>query len=171
MKSHHSHSSHGSSFVIIIVIALFAVGFYFYKHGLSGASYAPTNAPQIQYDRNVSVNFTTSTLQSNPFMFYPAQNAITVHPGQYQTVYFYIKNLQDKPEQFRIWPTVSPEFVSEYLARTSDFSVRIIQIEPLQTLKLSSTFFVDTHLPANDKSLTLNYMLSLVDNHGVSRLQ
>lgn len=114
----------------------------------------------VQSDRDVTVEFMTTSAKANPFIFYPAVNELSVHPGQVTRAYFYVENHSDQPQVFSGVAAVAPSNLARYLARVDDFSAKHITVPAGQTIKLPVDFFVDTKTPSGIKLLTLNYTYS-----------
>ncbi len=125
------------------------------KEGSSQAS----NAQVIQYNRTVELEFMTTTVRENPFIFYPAKNALTVHPGQSTRAYFYVQNRTNQPQRFFTVASSAPSSLARYVVRLDDFSAKSITVPAGETLKLPVDVLIDDTLPAGAKLLTLNYSL------------
>lgn len=127
--------------------------------GINGHATQTHGTQVVQYDRNVIVEFTTTTARENPFIFYAGANEVTVHPGQTTRAYFYVQNPTDQDHSFLSVASAAPGPLSRYLARVEDFSAKKITVPAGKTVKLSVDFFVDTQVPDWGKLLTLNYTL------------
>lgn len=161
MTHSHKNAKHGLTlFLIVLIVFVFVLYFFLHHFALSvmNNSAAPS-ANIIQYNRNVTVEFSTTSARANPFIFYPAKNEITLHPGQQVRAYFYVQNRTDEAQSFLALASSAPSNSARYLSRFDDFSAKNITVAGGQTLKLFVDLSVDTHIPSGANLVTLNYTL------------
>lgn len=166
MAEAHKNKRSLASLAVVVALMLVAILALNSIYQRMRGSWSPSNSSShqvsalVQNDRDITVEFMTTSAKANAFIFYPAVNEVSVHPGQVTRAYFYLENHSDQPQVFLGVATVAPSNLSHYLARVDDFSAKNITVPAGQTLKLPVDFFVDTQTPKGIKLLTLNYTYS-----------
>jgi cytochrome c oxidase assembly protein subunit 11 len=156
---------------IIVAIAMFAFGFALVPMynvlcsvtGLNGKTYnesvplAPTS--EIDYQRNVEVQFVTSTNGQLPWKFYPKTNNVSVHPGENKLVYFYAENVSDQGMVVQAIPSVSPGEAAKYLKKTECFCFTQEYLGAHKAVLMPVLFHFEPQLPVSITMVTLSYTM------------
>jgi cytochrome c oxidase assembly protein subunit 11 len=112
--------------------------------------------------RTVIVHFDANVAPGLPWEFRPMQNEVVTHLGEPTQVYFYSKNLSDKPVVARATYNVTPYKVGTYFAKTQCFCFTEELLKPGEEARMPVVFYVDPKL-ATDRStadvtnITLSY--------------
>ncbi len=83
----------------------------------------------------------------------------TVHPGEYITTTFWVKNKSDKPKVVQAIPSVSPGLVAKHVKKMECFCFQHQPLAANEGKELPLVFAVDPKLPPEIKTVTLAYTL------------
>lgn len=155
----------------LIVVGMFGFGFALIPlydllcdvTGLGGRTggqytYDPADA-RIDKNRLVKVNFITNTNAGMPWEFRSGKGGVRVHPGELKLVNFYVKNNTDRRMIGQAVPSVTPASATDYFHKTECFCFNHQVLEPGEEMEMPMRFIVDSDLPANVQSISLNYDL------------
>ena len=92
----------------------------------------------------------------------PLQTEVTTHLGEPTEVYFYSKNLSDKPVVARAVYNVTPFKVGPYFTKTQCFCFTNEVLKPGESARMPVVFYVDPQLAkdantADVETITLSY--------------
>jgi len=129
-------------------------------NGKTGGVYV-YNPAEVAVDetRNIRVNFVTNTNGGMPWKFWSEKGGVDVHPGQLQTVNFYVTNTTDKVMVGQAVPSLVPGLATDYFHKTECFCFERQVLQPGETMEMPMRFIVASELPAHVTSLNLSYAL------------
>ena len=119
-----------------------------------GAQKAPVNA-QVDLTRSVTVEFDANA--RGPWEFHPAQNAVTVHPGEMTTVMYEFKNTQARTMTAQAIPSYAPGVAQSHFTKVECFCFTQHTLAPGESKTWPVIFYVDDKLPKDVKTITLSY--------------
>lgn len=112
---------------------------------------------QVNKERMVTVEFSTSLNEETPMFFEAEKRKLKLHPGEYHTVNFIAENKTDKRLVARAIPSVAPGLANEFLKKIECFCFNEQVFEPGQRLEMPVRFTIDPELPARYHTITLAY--------------
>lgn len=110
---------------------------------------------QVNTNRLVNVDFDANI--HGKFHFKPSQTTLKIHPGQIYTVYYTVKNTENKPLVVQSIPSYSPSQTAKYFKKIECFCFEQQAFKPLEEKKLPLVFVIDNNLPKNLDTITLSY--------------
>lgn len=114
---------------------------------------------KIDTSRTVTVEL-LSTLNENMASEFKSQHKkVTLHPGEYVTTSYWVKNLKDKPVVVQAIPSVTPGLAAQHIKKVECFCFTHQNLEAHQGMDMPLRFTVDPALPTSVKTLTLAYTL------------
>jgi cytochrome c oxidase assembly protein subunit 11 len=113
----------------------------------------------VDLTRTVTVQLISTLNESMPGEFSPKVKAITLHPGEYVTTSFWVKNLTNYPMIVQAIPSVSPGLAAEHLRKIECFCFIHQPLEAREGKEMPLVFTVDPALPKHIQTLTLAYTL------------
>ncbi|HUS25070.1 MAG TPA: cytochrome c oxidase assembly protein [Candidatus Binatia bacterium] len=131
-------------------------GFNGKSAGLAIASEAPE---QPDLTRSVNVEFVTTVNGGKPWRFVAETPRVSVHPGQYVTVWFEAQNTEDRAIVAQAVPSVTPWDGARHLKKTECFCFRRQPFAAGETRRLPVRFMLDPQLPASLDTVTLSYTI------------
>jgi cytochrome c oxidase assembly protein subunit 11 len=135
-----------------------ALGVNVIARGDVGAAYgAKPGAINTQVDltRNITVEFDANA--RGPWEFHPAQNAVTVHPGQMTTVMYEFRNTQARTMTAQAIPSYAPGVAQSHFTKVECFCFTQHTLAPGESKTWPVVFYVDDKLPKDIKTITLSY--------------
>jgi cytochrome c oxidase assembly protein subunit 11 len=123
-----------------------------------GAAYGDKAAPvnsQVDLTRSVTVEFDANA--RGPWEFHPAQNAVTVHPGEMTTVMYEFKNTQARTMTAQAIPSYAPGVAQSHFTKVECFCFTQHTLAPGESKTWPVVFYVDDKLPRDVKTITLSY--------------
>lgn len=172
--------SHKRLVLVLTAVVLFMGGFGYFVlvplynlvcslTGLNGKTeiITPQALAQMKPDgaRSVRVHFEASILGGLPWKFRPMVPAATVHPGQIETVNYYVKNLGGQVITGRATDSVVPNRAAQYFRKIQCFCFTNHTLKPHQSEQLQVKYVVLPSLPANVHNLFLWYTFSQFSAH------
>ena len=157
----------------IVVLAMFGFGYAMvpmYKsicealgvnviaRGDVGAAYgtkASAINTQVDLTRSVTVEFDANA--RGPWEFHPAQNSVTVHPGEMTTVMYEFKNTQNRTMTAQAIPSYAPGVAQSHFTKVECFCFTQQTLKPGESKRWPVIFVVDDKLPKDVKTITLSY--------------
>jgi cytochrome c oxidase assembly protein subunit 11 len=112
---------------------------------------------KVDSSRLVTVQFVAAVMPGLGWNFYPKQNAITLHPGQIETVIFEAKNITSETITGQAIPSVTPGEASIYFKKIECFCFVRQGLKPGEVKEMPLRFFIDPALPQDVKEMTLSY--------------
>lgn len=129
-------------------------------NGKTSPMYAPlANSKNIDYSREITVQFIASRNEELPWQFYPLVNKIVIHPGENKRVAFFAENDSGKQMTVQAIPSVSPGEVAKYIKKTECFCFQQQTLKNKESADLPLIFHIDREVPSDIKLVTLSYTL------------
>ena len=135
-----------------------ALGVNVIARGDVGSAYGDKAAPvnsQVDLSRSVTVEFDANA--RGPWEFHPAQNAVTVHPGQMTTVMYEFRNTQSRTMTAQAIPSYAPGVAQAHFTKVECFCFTQHTLAPGESKTWPVVFYVDDKLPRDIKTITLSY--------------
>ena len=119
------------------------------------------DAKTVQVDENrlVTVQFSTSNNGGMSWAFHPQVNQVQVHPGELTGVTFFARNPGTTNMVAQAVPSVAPFEAADYLHKTECFCFSQQYLEGGESIDMPLMFFIDQDIPAEITKLTLSYTL------------
>lgn len=154
--------------MVIVAVAMFGFGYALVPiynvlckvtglNGKIGLSANKEIAYQVDYTREISIEFVTTLNEGAPMLFRSEVESLKVHPGEYHTVNFYAENKTNKILRARAIPSVSPGAVADFLKKTQCFCFTEQVFNPQEGKVMPVRFVVEPKIPNEYKVLTLAY--------------
>jgi cytochrome c oxidase assembly protein subunit 11 len=135
-----------------------ALGVNVIARGDAGSAYGAQKAPvnsQVDLTRNVTVEFDANA--RGPWEFHPAQNAVTVHPGEMTTVMYEFRNKQNRTMTAQAIPSYAPGVAQSHFTKVECFCFTQHTLAPGESKTWPVVFYVDDKLPRDVRTITLSY--------------
>ncbi len=116
-------------------------------------------ATDIDRTRLVTVEFITKTTTGMPWAFEARTQRIEVHPGELNTVEFYVKNPSFRDIVGQAIPSVSPGTAAIYLNKTECFCFNNQPLLSGAESVMPMQFYVDPQIPQDLTFFTVQYTL------------
>lgn len=157
--------------LVAIVIGMFGFGYALVPlydvfcdiTGINGKTnpYAATYDVNTDVDtsREITVEFITRNQSGMAWDFEARTKRIKVHPGELNTVEFYVKNPTDRDIVGQAIPSVSPGTAALYLNKTECFCFEQQPLRAGEEALMPMQFYVDPQLPEDIEVFTLSYTL------------
>lgn len=156
--------------LMVIVFGMFGFGFALVPlydvfcdvTGINGktantaAVYQPST---IDKSRTITVEFLTRTHTGMPWEFQAKTKRIKVHPGELNTVQFYVRNPMRSDYVAQAIPSVSPGQAALYLNKTECFCFNQQPLSAGGEALMPMSFYVDPQLPEDITFFTVQYTL------------
>ena len=125
-----------------------------------------TNETAIVYEaididkvRLITVEFITKTTTVMPWAFEARTERIQVHPGELNTVEFYVRNPAFRDIVGQAIPSVSPGTAAIYLNKTECFCFNNQPLPSGEAAVMPMQFYVDPQIPEELTTFTVQYTL------------
>ncbi len=118
-----------------------------------------TYSLDIDTSRVVTIEFDANNNNLLPFKFHSSIRKISAHPGEIISLYYMMKNLQNKKVIVQAIPSVAPPIASNYIKKLECFCFTNQNFEENQSIMMPLRIVIDPKLPAHIKYLTLSYTL------------
>ena len=156
--------------MFLLVIGMFGFGFAMIPlynllcsvTGLNGSttgriSESSFTKSDIDYSRTITVTF-DSTINANlPWEFRPLVKKVTVHPGEFRTVKYYVKNRSDKTIKAQAIPGITPWQATSHFHKAECFCFSQQTLKPGEEKEMPLRFVVTKDLPQGYNTITLSY--------------
>ena len=116
-------------------------------------------AIDIDKDRLITVEFITKTTTGMPWAFEARTERIQVHPGELNTVEFYVRNPAFRDIVGQAIPSVSPGTAAIYLNKTECFCFNNQPLPSGEEAVMPMQFYVDPQIPEEVTTFTVQYTL------------
>ena len=110
--------------------------------------------------RDIEVHFEASILGALPWEFRPLVRHATVHPGEIETVDYYVKNLGNQVITGRATDSVIPNRAAQYFRKIQCFCFTNHTLKPHQSERLQVKYIVMPNIPVTVHNLYLWYTFS-----------
>ena len=172
MKPNVSSENQHSKVIIkhlMLVVAMFGFGFAMVPlydvfcdiTGLNGKTDNEkteyTQAPVIDKNRLVKVQFISSLNEEMPWVFKPVTNTVMVHPGESTKIEYLVRNTTNRTIVGQAVPSVAPGLAAAYFQKTECFCFTEQKLEAGEERLMPVIFVVDSSLPKELNDLTLSY--------------
>lgn len=130
--------------------------------GINGKpSLAPVAQSRDEDDsRMLTMQFVTSiNANLSSFEFYSKTNSLQFHPGENETVLFFVKNNTDREITIQAIPSVTPGLAAQYVKKTECFCFTQQTLSAHEARIMPLLFHIDKAIPADMNTLTLSYTL------------
>jgi cytochrome c oxidase assembly protein subunit 11 len=114
---------------------------------------------EIDESREVTVEFITRTNTGMPWEFRAQTTRMKVHPGELNTVSFYVRNPASNNMMAQAIPSVSPGMAALYLNKTECFCFNQQPLSAGAEAYMPMQFYVDPQLPEEISYFTVQYTL------------
>lgn len=115
---------------------------------------------EMNLSRTISMEFVTTINANLPaFEFYSKTKSLRFHPGENQTVLYYVKNNTDQEMTIQAIPSVSPGLAAQYVKKSECFCFTQQTVGAHEAKIMPLLFHIDNTIPANLNALTLSYTL------------
>jgi len=156
--------------LVAVVIGMFGFGFALVPlydvfcdlTGINGKTRneaAIYNSVEIDTDREVTVEFITRTHTGMPWEFRAEAKRIKVHPGELNTVSFYVRNPARSQIVAQAIPSVSPGQAALFLNKTECFCFNQQPLDGGKEAHMPMQFYVDPQIPEDIHYFTVQYTL------------
>lgn len=112
---------------------------------------------QVDEDREIRVEFTSSLNQYAPWVFAPKVASMTVQPGKPYTTSYIATNKLEKDLVGQAVPSVAPARAATYFNKTECFCFSRQSFAAEETRDMPLIFVVDPGLPDDVDTVTLSY--------------
>ena len=119
--------------------------------------------------RTVTVEFMTSLPTVGNWQFRPAQESMSVHPGQLYEARFIARNLTGHDTVAQAIPNIAPSQAVAWFHKTECFCFSPQAFKKSEERVLPVRFFIDRALPGNVDRLTLSYTFYDLSTHVAAR--
>ncbi|MGE3320097.1 MAG: cytochrome c oxidase assembly protein [Candidatus Berkiella sp.] len=124
-----------------------------------GSAQTPIASAKVDTSRSVTVELLTTLNVSATTEFAGKDKKITLHPGEYVTTSYRVKNLTNKPMVVQAIPSVTPGLVAKHVNKIECFCFVHQPLKPLEEKEFRLVFTVDPAIPKQFQTLTLSYTL------------
>lgn len=156
--------------LVAIVIGMFGFGFALVPlydvfcditgiNGKTEGSAAVYQSVEIDESREVTVEFIARTNSGMPWEFRAETKRVKVHPGELNTVSFYVRNPASSNIVAQAIPSVSPGIAALYLNKTECFCFNQQPLDGRSEANMPLQFIVDQDLPRDIHTITLSYTI------------
>lgn len=153
-----------------VVFGMFAFGFALVPlydvfcditgiNGKTNETAVTYSAPEVDTSRLITVQFITKTTAGMPWKFEARTETVKVHPGELNTVEFYVRNPAIRDIVGQAIPSVSPGTAALYLNKTECFCFNNQPLPSGQEAVMPMQFYVDPQLPEDINFFTVQYTL------------
>lgn len=156
-----------SGMAIAIMVGLVSYSPTLYRLFCTATGYGGTvqRAKSVQFGVSkgtIVVRFDTNVAPGLNWDFTPLQSQVVAHLGEPTQVYFYSKNLSDKPIVARAIYNVTPFKVGPYFTKTQCFCFTNELLKPGESAKMPVVFYVDPKIATDANTsdvdtITLSY--------------
>lgn len=121
---------------------------------LTGQKALPANT-QVDTSRSITVEFDANS--RGPWLFKPAKNSLTVHPGEVTTVVYEFQNVQNRRMSAQAIPSYAPMQASAHFNKLECFCFSQYTLEPGEKKSWPVVFVIDPKLSKDVSTITLSY--------------
>lgn len=160
---------------LIISLAIVSVGMFGFSYlmvpfynalcktlGINGkpSLVAVAQAKDMDASRDINMEFVT-TMNANltAWEFYSKVKSLKLHPGENQTVLYFVKNNTDQEMTVQAIPSVAPGLAAKYVLKSECFCFTQQTLKAHEAKIMPLLFHIDQKIPANINNLTLSYTL------------
>ena len=113
----------------------------------------------VDYSREVTVQFVATNHMGMPWEFYPRTKMVKVHPGEKTKVIFFAKNTMSNDMTVQAIPSMTPIDSISHFHKIECFCFRQQSLKGGEGKDMALIFNVDKDLPKEIHTITLSYTL------------
>lgn len=152
----------------VLTLAMFAFGFALVPiydvfceitglNGKTGRVEAAALDEQIDFNRDITVQFVTSVNGALKWEFAAQSPQMTVHPGGVYEALFTARNIAGTATVGQAVPSVSPNTAAAYFNKTECFCFTRQAFDAGESKVMPVRFVIDRNLPQQVRTITLSY--------------
>ncbi len=163
--------------MFLLVVGMFGFGFAMVPlynllcsvTGLNGSTTgrisdtASVGKTAIDYSRTVTIEFDSTINSGLPWDFYPTVKKVQVHPGEFKTVTYYVKNNSNKTIVGQAIPGITPWQATSHFKKAECFCFSQQTLKPGESKEMPLRFVVAKDLPQGFNTITLSYTFMNTD--------
>ena len=136
--------------------------------GFGGTTQIASSAPGSSGHPNINIRFESNITDSLNWDFYSKTKTVKIPMGEEKTIYYFAKNLSDKPIVGTATFNVTPAKVGQYFMKIDCFCFVEQLLNPGESMNMPVTFFIDPDLykdenvqEVNEITLSYTFMKSM----------
>ena len=136
--------------------------------GFGGTTQIASTAPGSSGHPDINVRFESSTSSSLNWDFFAQSKVVTIPIGEEKTIFYFAKNLSDKPIVGTATFNVTPAKVGQYFMKIDCFCFVEQLLKPGESMNMPVTFFIDPDIykdenvkEVNEITLSYTFMKSM----------
>ena len=161
------------SFIVLFMLSLSFAAVPLYDifcrvTGFGGTTQIASIAPGSSGHPSINVRFESSTSSSLNWNFFAKSKVVNIPIGEEKTIFYFAKNLSNKPIVGTATFNVTPAKVGQYFMKIDCFCFVEQLLEPGQSLNMPVTFFIDPDIykdenvkEVNEITLSYTFMKSM----------
>ena len=161
------------SFIILFMLSLSFAAVPLYDifcrvTGFGGTTQIASTAPGSTGHPDINVRFESSTSPSLNWDFFAKSKVVTIPIGEEKTIFYFAKNLSDKPIVGTATFNVTPAKVGQYFMKIDCFCFVEQLLKPGESMNMPVTFFIDPDIykdenvkEVNEITLSYTFMKSM----------
>ena len=123
---------------------------------------------QIDYNRNVWVEFTGNSTNGLPWKIKPQVNKTQVQPGEIHEVSYLVRNTSGRDLVRQAIPSVTPMQAARHVVKLECFCFNNQNLAAGEERLMPMRFYIDPKLDSDTRTVTLSYSFFEVKNAGES---
>jgi cytochrome c oxidase assembly protein subunit 11 len=173
LKSQNKKSIIIISFIVLFMLSLSFAAVPLYDifcrvTGFGGTTQIASTAPGSTGHPDINVRFESSTSSSLNWDFFAKSKVVTIPIGEEKTIFYFAKNLSDKPIVGTATFNVTPAKVGQYFMKIDCFCFVEQLLKPGESMNMPVTFFIDPDIykdenvkEVNEITLSYTFMKSM----------
>lgn len=161
------------SFIVLFMLSLSFAAVPLYDifcrvTGFGGTTQIASTAPGSFGHPDINVRFESSTSSSLNWDFFAKSKVVTIPIGEEKTIFYFAKNLSDKPIVGTATFNVTPAKVGQYFMKIDCFCFVEQLLKPGESMNMPVTFFIDPDIykdenvkEVNEITLSYTFMKSM----------
>ena len=161
------------SFIVLFMLSLSFAAVPLYDifcrvTGFGGTTQIASTAPGSTGHPDINVRFESSTSSSLNWDFFAQSKVVTIPIGEEKTIFYFAKNLSDKPIVGTATFNVTPAKVGQYFMKIDCFCFVEQLLKPGESMNMPVTFFIDPDIykdenvkEVNEITLSYTFMKSM----------
>ena len=161
------------SFIVLFMLSLSFAAVPLYDifcrvTGFGGTTQIASTAPGSTGHPDINVRFESSTSSSLNWDFFAKSKVVTIPIGKEKTIFYFAKNLSDKPIVGTATFNETPAKVGQYFMKIDCFCFVEQLLKPGESMNMPVTFFIDPDIykdenvkEVNEITLSYTFMKSM----------
>ena len=161
------------SFIVLFMLSLSFAAVPLYDifcrvTGFGGTTQIASSAPGSSGHPDINVRFESSTSSSLNWDFFAKSKVVTIPIGEEKTIFYFAKNLSNKPIVGTATFNVTPAKVGQYFMKIDCFCFVEQLLKPGESMNMPVTFFIDPDIykdenvkEVNEITLSYSFMKSM----------